>query len=443
MEAAFAAVDALLAFLVSVFLPKLTERVPSALAGIAVGTVFEWAIVRAAFKSHTTLVGDLGSAGGSLPTLAWFQESIEMPPLNLETLQAVYPLAIVMACIGLLESVMTLKLINEHTKTPGNIARECVGQGLANLICGACGGMGGCAMLGQSMINVSSGARGRLSTIFSSLALLLIILVASPAINILPVAALAGVMFNVVFHTFDWDSLSLMAVAAMPKSWRKRCLSEEASQRKIRRVDALVIFVVTMMTLLTNLAIGVAAGVAVSFCAFVQDSAELISVTTDASIDTEDGSSVKIYHVSGVLFFGSAEAFLELFDVENDPKHVRLVFETGYVSDFSAIEALNKLGERYGELGKRVTLQLSHPGSSKIVDKAANLLVREIRLTPESERPLDMAHHRHNIESYGRTQAFGGPSESSSPVMNATRTARSEDPGLRQRPHPVSLEASI
>jgi SulP family sulfate permease len=405
-EAAFSAVVALLAFLVSVFLPRLTERVPSALAGIAVGTAFEWAIVRAAFGHHTTLVGDLGSSGGAPPVPVWFQSSYHMPPLNLETLQAVFPLAILMSAIGLLESVMTLRLIDEHTKTKGNVVRECVGQGVANIVCGAFAGMGGCAMLGQSMINVSSGARGRLSTVCASLFLIFIILVGYPVIDILPVAALAGVMFNVVYHTFDWGSLPLMAVAALPLSVRRRCLSEERGQAKIRRADAFVILL----------------------------------VTAHMGLDPEDGSSVKIYHVNGVLFFGSAQTFLELFDVEKDPGHVRLVFESSYISDFSAIEALNKLGERYGEAGKRVTLQLTHPGSSKIVDKAANLLVRELRLAPESEQLLDTAHRRHRIESYGPTQTFMG--RPGHPASEGDAWTRSSDTGARHRATSISSRAT-
>jgi len=312
-----------------------------------------------------------------------------------------------MAAIGLLESVMTLSLVNELTKTKGSIVRECVGQGVANILCGAFGGMGGCAMLGQSMINVSSGARGRLSTFVSSVFILFIVLVAFPVINILPVSALAGVMFNVVYHTFEWSSLKLMAVALLPKSFRDRFLRAEGSRsKKIRRADALVILVVTVVTLLSDLAVAVGCGVALSCLLYVYDSAEFIRVTARVEMDAEDRAKTKVYDVHGVLFFGSASRFLELFDAENDPEEVHLIFESSYVSDYSAVEALNKLGERYAELGKRVTLQLLHPGNSRIVEKAQNLLVKELTLESGGRRVLDEGSDRRNIQSYGATQSF-------------------------------------
>jgi len=406
-EAIFAAIITVVAFLVSVLLPRLTERVPSALCSIAIGTAIEWGIVRAVFHSQTTIIGDLGSAGGSFPAPVWFDSSYTMPPPTSTTLGKVYSLAVIMAAIGLLESVMTLSLVNELTKTKSSIVRECVGQGVANIVCGAFGGMGGCAMLGQSMINVSSGARGRLSTFICSLFILFIVLVAYPAINILPVSALAGVMFNVVYHTFEWSSLKLMAVALLPKSFRDRFLRAEGSRwKKIRRADALVILVVTVVTLLSDLAVAVACGVAMSCLLYVYDSAEFISVTSRMDTDTEDRARTKIYNVHGVLFFGSASRFLELFDAENDPEEVQLIFESSYVSDYSAIEALNKLGERYAGLGKRVTLQLLHPGNSRIVEKAKNLLVKELTLEMGGGRVLDEASGRRNIEGYGTTQSF-------------------------------------
>jgi len=302
---------------------------------------------------------------------------------------------------------MTLGLVNELTKTKGSIVRECVGQGVANILCGAFGGMGGCAMLGQSMINVSSGARGRLSAFVSSVFILFIVLVAFPVINILPVSALAGVMFNVVYHTFEWSSLKLMAVALLPKSFRDRFLRKEGSRsKKIRRADALVILVVTVVTLLSDLAVAVGCGVALSCLLYVYDSAEFIRVTARVEMDAEDRVKTKFYDVHGVLFFGSASRFLELFDAENDPEEVHLIFESSYVSDYSAVEALNKLGERYAELGKRVTLQLLHPGNSRIVEKAQNLLVKELTLESGGRRVLDEGSDRRNIQSYGATQSF-------------------------------------
>merc|ERR1740120_593585 len=318
---------------------------------------------------------------------------------------------------------MTLSLINERTKTKGNVMREVVGQGVANIVCGAFGGMGGCAMLGQSMINVSSGARGRLSTLCTSIFLLFVLLVAYPAINILPVAALAGVMFNVVYETFEWGSLKLLLATSLPRTLRNRFLSEESCRhKKIRRADALVIVVVTVVTLLLDLAVAVGCGVIVAVLTHVYDAANMIDAVAHEETDGEGRTRVKVYDVRGVLFFGSASKFLELFDPEGDPKDVRLVFESSYIADYSAVDALNKLGERYGELGKRLTLQLLHPGSSRIVHKAANLLVREITLSSAKEQVLDAPRYRLHVEGFSQ----------SLPVPEETLLGRAEEP---EEPH--------
>jgi len=417
---AFAGIITALSFLVTVFLPYVAPRIPSALSGIALGTAFEWAIVRAAFKSHTTTVGELGSgsAGGSFPLPVWSEQKYHMPGLSGKVLGDVYTVALLMAVIGILESAMTLSLINERTKTRGNVMREVIGQGVANIVCGAFGGMGGCAMLGQSMINVSSGARGRLSTFCTSIFLLFVLLVAYPAINILPVAALSGVMFNVVYETFEWGSLKLLLATSLPRSLRNRFFSEEACRhKKIRRVDALVIVVVTVVTLLQDLAVAVGCGVVVAVFTHVYDAANMIDAVAHEETDAEGRTQLKIYDVRGVLFFGSASKFLELFDPQGDPEEVRLVFESSYIADYSALDALNKLGERYGELGKRLTLQLLHPGSSRIVHKAANLLVKEITLSSVEERVLDSPRYRHHVEGFSQ----------SLPVPENTPTSQMEE----------------
>jgi SulP family sulfate permease len=425
---AFAGIITALSFLVTVFLPYVAPRIPSALSGIALGTAFEWAVVRAAFNSHTTTVGELGSAGGSFPLPVWSEQKYQMPGLSGKVLGDVYGVALLMAVIGILESAMTLSLINERTKTKGNVMREVVGQGVANIVCGAFGGMGGCAMLGQSMINVSSGARGRLSTFCTSIFLLFVLLVAYPAIDILPVAALAGVMFNVVYETFEWGSLKLLLATSLPRSLRNRFLSEESCRhKKIRRADALVIVVVTVVTLLLDLAVAVGCGVIVAVLTHVCDAANMIDAVAHEEPDAEGRTRVKVYDVRGVLFFGSASKFLELFDAQGDPEEVRLVFESSYIADYSAVDALNKLGERYSELGKRLTLQLLHPGSSRIVHKAAGLLVKEITLSSAEERVLDSPRYRHHVEGFSQ----------SLPIPENTPTGQmeeeSEGPRLRRR----------
>jgi len=346
------------------------------------GTAFEWLVVRAAAGSQTTIVGDIAALhfGGDFPVPLWLDGRYSAPPLNAETFSKVSSLAVTMAAVGLLESLMTLNLIDEITRSErSSTTRECIGQGVANIVCGAFGGMGGCAMIGQSMINIVSGARMRVSSVCAGVCLLLIVVAVGPVINRIPVSALVGVMFNVVFHTFEWGSLKLMALAAMPLTLRRKFFSEATSKKKIRRADALVILAVTVVTVLTNLATAVACGMLLSLFMFALDSSELISVTSRTTHDSSSGNIVKYYDVHGILFFGSTARFLQFFDEDSDPEDVYLAFESGYIADFSAIEALNKLGERYGTHGKRITLQELKPRSCRILSKALRSLLRRSR----------------------------------------------------------------
>eukprot|EP00933_Yihiella_yeosuensis_P004019 TRINITY_DN10773_c0_g1_i1.p1 TRINITY_DN10773_c0_g1~~TRINITY_DN10773_c0_g1_i1.p1 ORF type:complete len:689 (+),score=100.87 TRINITY_DN10773_c0_g1_i1:163-2067(+) len=398
-EAIFAGLITAISFFVCLLLPKLTKRIPSALVAIVSSTVVEWAIVRAAVGSHTTLVGDIAALGGSFPKPVWLDSNLKMPPLSWDTFHTISNLSVTMAAVGLLESLMTLNLIDDITQTRGSTLRECIGQGIANIVCGALGGMGGCAMIGQSMINVTSGGRKRLSSVTAGLGLLFIVLVAYPAINIIPVSGLVGVMFNVVYATFEFRSLKLMLVAAMPQSWRNRIFSKRVANQKIRRSDAFVILVVTLVTPFTNLAIAVAAGMAFSFFFFVLESAELIHANAREVFDDVTGRAVKFYDIHGVLFFGSTARFLELFDVENDPEDVRLAFESGFIVDYSAIEALNKLGERYGALGKKITLQDMKDDSSQVVKMSAGLLKKEICLKADDAETLPIVREHMHVET--------------------------------------------
>eukprot|EP00933_Yihiella_yeosuensis_P004020 TRINITY_DN10773_c0_g1_i2.p1 TRINITY_DN10773_c0_g1~~TRINITY_DN10773_c0_g1_i2.p1 ORF type:complete len:639 (+),score=99.05 TRINITY_DN10773_c0_g1_i2:163-1917(+) len=343
--------------------------------------------------------GDIAALGGSFPKPVWLDSNLKMPPLSWDTFHTISNLSVTMAAVGLLESLMTLNLIDDITQTRGSTLRECIGQGIANIVCGALGGMGGCAMIGQSMINVTSGGRKRLSSVTAGLGLLFIVLVAYPAINIIPVSGLVGVMFNVVYATFEFRSLKLMLVAAMPQSWRNRIFSKRVANQKIRRSDAFVILVVTLVTPFTNLAIAVAAGMAFSFFFFVLESAELIHANAREVFDDVTGRAVKFYDIHGVLFFGSTARFLELFDVENDPEDVRLAFESGFIVDYSAIEALNKLGERYGALGKKITLQDMKDDSSQVVKMSAGLLKKEICLKADDAETLPIVREHMHVET--------------------------------------------
>lgn len=313
------------------FLPKLTKAVPASLVAIISITLL---VPFLGLDSPTivdylrTMTGDASaSLAGNMPSF-----SIPTVPLTLETLFIILPYSIVLAAVGLIESLLTLTLVDELTETRGRGNRECAAQGLANLTCGFFGGMGGCAMIGQSMININSGGRGRLSGITASLVLLAFVLVASPLIEMVPVAALVGVMFMVVLGTFEWSSFRVIP--------------------KVPRSDAFVIILVSAVTVATDLAMAVFIGVIVSALVFAWKHAKVIHAVT--SIDIY-GS--KVYDIRGPLFFGSTASFLELFDPKEDPKDVIVEFVHARVSDHSAIEAIDTLAERYVSVGKKLHLR--------------------------------------------------------------------------------------
>jgi sulfate permease, SulP family len=313
------------------FLPKLTKAVPSSLVAIVAVTVL---VAITGIDSPTvvdylrTMSGDpAASLAGGMPSF-----SIPMVPFNLETLFIILPYAIILAAVGLIESLLTLTLVDELTETRGRSNRECAAQGLANLTCGFFGGMGGCAMIGQSMININSGGRGRTSGITAALVLLTLVLVASGLIEMVPVAALVGVMFMVVLGTFEWSSFRVIP--------------------KVPRSDAFVIVLVSAVTVMTDLAMAVLVGVIVSALVFAWKHAKVIHAVTEI-----DAHGSKVYSIRGPLFFGSTTSFLELFDPKNDPDDVIIEFVHARVSDHSAIEAIDTLADRYLGLGKKLHLR--------------------------------------------------------------------------------------
>ena len=317
------------------FLPKLFKAIPSPLVAIMV--VFG---VTSFFEIDTLTVGNLASISGGLPEF-----HLPMVPLSLETLYIILPYSLILAGIGLIESLLTLALVDEITETHGNNNQECIAQGAANIITGFFSGMGGCAMIGQSMINISSGARHRLSGVAAALLLLASILFGAPLIEKIPLAALIGVMFMVVIGTFAWSSLRIM--------------------NKIPRSDALVIILVSAMTVIFDLAIAVLAGVVVSALIYVWDSATHITATT---VDKENAGE-KEYHLHGSLFFGAISSFRTLFDVKGDPKQIVINFLHCRVWDHSALEALKRLSERYQEQEKTVRYVGLSDDCAKLLDR--------------------------------------------------------------------------
>jgi len=321
------------------YLPKLTTAIPSSLAAIVVVS-----LMVIGFNIDTNTVGDMASIEGGLP-----QFHIPAVPFNLETLQIIFPYAIILAAIGLIESLLTLTLIDEITNTRGRGNRECVGQGIANTVTGFFGGMGGCAMIGQSMINVNSGGHQRLSGISAALFLLAFILFASSLIEQIPMAALVGVMFIVVIGTFEWSSVRIF--------------------RKIPRHDAFVLVLVSGVTVASDLAIAVVVGVIVSALVFAWEHAKHINV-----VSYIDDKGSKVYELNGPLFFGSVKNFRELFNPKEDPDDVIIEFKNSRVADHSAIEAIDNLAVRYIKAGKTLHLRHLSEECTVLLDKAGDLV---------------------------------------------------------------------
>ena len=342
------------------FLPKLNKKLPEALIAIGVVT----AIVLLSDMNVATVgsfIIDGGGTGleGGLPQ---FQTDIFTKiPLNMETLSFITPYAIILAAIGLIESLMTLNLVDELTETRGNANRECVAQGGANIITGLFGGMGGCAMIGQSIINIKSGGRNRLSGIVAALTLLAFILFASSLIEQVPIAALVGVMFMVVVGTFAWSSFRIL--------------------NKIPLSDALVLISVSTLTVIFDLAVAVIAGIIISALVFAWENAKRIRARKHF---LDDGT--KVYEIWGPLFFGSIQEFKSKFDVNDDPKNVRIDFMESRVSDHSALEALYQMVDKYEAAGKTLTIQHLSEECQNLMIKASPRLEKVIKKNIDDPR---------------------------------------------------------
>ena len=316
-------------------LPKFTRAIPSGLVGIL--AVFGIVV---ALGINTKTVGDIASIEGGFP---W--PSIPVVPFTWETLTIIAPYAFVMALVGLIESLLTLNIVDQITETRGQGNREAVAQGAANILSGFTGGMGGCAMIGQSLINISSGARARLSGIVAAVMLLVFIMFGSSLIEAIPVAAMAGIMFMVAIGTFEWASL------------RTFC--------KMPIWDIAVMVLVVIVTLVFDLAIAVVIGVIISALRFAYESAKRIRARKRV-----DEHGVKHYELYGPLFFGSVTTFNTKFEPTTDPDQVMIDFHESRVVDMSAIEALHQITERYAKLGKTVTITGLSPESQALLSKA-------------------------------------------------------------------------
>jgi len=320
-------------------LPKLTTAVPSALVAIlaVAGLV-------AGLGIDTRTVGDMGSIAGGLP-----QFHLPAVPMTMETLYIILPYSLILAAIGLIESLLTLNLIDAMTDTRGRPNRESLAQGAANFVAGFFSTMGGCAMIGQSMININNGARHRLSGIVAAVILLAFILFLSRWIEMIPVAALVGLMFVVSEKTFEWGSLQAL--------------------RKIPRQDALIVVGVTVITVLTDLAVAVLCGVVFAALVFAWQHARQMS----AQVRT-DSQGWKVYELKGSLFFASTASFAELFTPKDDPQHVVIEFRHSRVVDHSAVEAIDALAARYQQEGKTLHLRHLSPDCLELLGKAKDMV---------------------------------------------------------------------
>lgn len=330
------------------FFPKITKAIPASLVAILV--VFGIVL---GFGINTKTVSDIANISGSLPSF-----HISKIPFSLETLQIIFPYALIMAGVGLIESLLTLSMVDEITNSKGSANKESVAQGLANITNGFFGGMGGCAMVAQTLVNLNAGSRTRLSGIVASITILIIILVGAPFIEKIPMAALVGVMMMVAISTFQWVSIRI--VNKMPKS------------------DIFVGITVALITIvLHNLALAVLIGVVISALVFAWDNAKRIRARKHV-----DENGVKYYEIFGPLFFGSVTAFTDKFDPENDPDEVMVDFKESRIVDMSAIDALDKLSKKYAQQNKKLHLKHLSEDCRKMLKNAEAVIEVNIQEDP-------------------------------------------------------------
>jgi sulfate permease, SulP family len=339
----------LLCMLVIWGMPKITRAFPSSLAAILLISA-----IAIGFDIDTKTVGDIASIKGGFPPF-----HIPIVPFSLDTLSVIFPYAAIIAGVGLIESLLTLTLVDEITGTKGRSNKEAVAQGAANIVTGLFSGMGGCAMIGQSLINISAGARARLSAIIAAVMLLVFVMFGAPLIERIPMAALTGLMIMVAVGTFEWASIKM--IGKMPLH------------------DIIVGMVVAAITVaLGNLALAVLIGVIISALVFAWESAKRITAK-----NYTDENNVKHYEVYGPLFFGSVSAFRNLFDVNRDPAEVVIDFKDSRIADMSGIEAVNKLTDKYRQQNKILRLRHLSPDSATLLNNAASIIEVNIIEDPD------------------------------------------------------------
>ena len=338
----------LITVLVVYFFPKLTKIIPASLVAILVTF-----LLVIGFNVDTKTVGDIASIKGELPSF-----HIPSVPFTLETLKIILPYSIIMGSVGLIETLLTLTLVDEVTETKGTSNKECLAQGAANITNGFFGGMGGCAMIAQTFVNLDAGSRSRLGPAIGAITILIIILIGAPVIEKIPMAALVGVMMMVAISTFKWGFFKL--ITKMPKS------------------DVFVSILVAIITIvLHNLALAVFVGVIVSALVFAWDNAKRIRARK-----TVDENGRKIYEIYGPLFFGSTSTFLEKFEINSDPKEIIIDLKESRIVDMSAIEALNIITSKYAQQDKIVILRHLSKDSIRLLENAKSVIEVNIEEDP-------------------------------------------------------------
>jgi len=379
-------VHIILALLTYAYFPKLVAKIPdrcgilkavlaipASLAAITVTTIVEWALIRnIGFQTNT--VKDLASVAGTFPLPVWFDTRVDtaykekMPPLNGETFGAILPVAITVAAIGLLESLLTLEIIDELTGTKGNGSREALGQGAGQFLSGMFGGMGGCTTIGQSLMNIHSGGYTRLSSSVAACFMLIIILAVYPLINAIPVAGLAGVMFVVTYFTIEWESLIVVAGSCLPLSYRRRWGLES----KVKRSDCFIMLVVVAVTLILDLAIAVAVGIVLSCLVFAWDAGNNLTVVR--TVSSEGDKEKVVYQVVGPIFFGSIKPFLDSFpDAKDEPRDVTVLLDGADIHDWSGMMAIKRLHDRFVGVGAEIRFENLKVSSHRLMAKGQDL----------------------------------------------------------------------
>lgn len=338
----------LITVLIVYFFPKLTKIIPASLVAILVTF-----LLVIGFHIDTKTVGDIASIKGELPSF-----HIPSVPFTLETLKIILPYSIIMGSVGLIETLLTLTLVDEVTETKGSSDKECLAQGAANITNGFFGGMGGCAMIAQTFVNLDAGSRSRLGPAIGAITILIIILIGAPVIEKIPMAALVGVMMMVAISTFKWGFFKL--ITKMPKS------------------DVFVSILVAIITIvLHNLALAVFVGVIVSALVFAWDNAKRIRARKFV-----DENGRKIYEIYGPLFFGSTSTFLEKFEINSDPKEIIINLKESRIVDMSAIEALNIITSKYAQQDKIVILRHLSKDSIRLLENAKSVIEVNIEEDP-------------------------------------------------------------